>query len=155
MTNTYTINGNSADTITIDTSSYTIDTSSFPSIGTITLNGAGASGTYLTSGSGTYTTTWASPPTNFGSSNGSPVMTIPHGEDRVVIEEQATLDVKGNVVINGIDLEQRLSTIEQVLNIPTRDVRMEAKYPKLKKLYEEYMHELEKYKTWDRVKNES
>jgi hypothetical protein len=29
---------------------------------------------------------------------------------------------------------------------------MEAKYPKLAELYKQYMHELEKYKTWERIK---
>jgi hypothetical protein len=55
--------------------------------------------------------------------------------------------------MNGVNLEKRLSTIEQVLNIPTRDATMEEKYPKLKKIYEEYITELEKYKTWDNIKD--
>ena len=47
-----------------------------------------------------------------------------------------TLDVKGNLVINGRDLEERLNTIEKVLNIPERDVKLETKHPKLKELYD-------------------
>lgn len=71
---------------------------------------------------------------------------------------QNTLEVSGeirtpNIKLNGISLEERLSTIEQVLNVPTRDATMEQKYPKLKKIYEEYMRELEKYKTWERIKD--
>lgn len=115
----------------------------------------GSSGQVLTaSGSNgtTYTTSWANPNTNFSSSNGNPILTIPHGEEKVIVGEKATLDVKGNVVINGIDLEERLSTIEKVLQIPTRDVTMETKHPKLAELYKQYMHELEKYKTWERIK---
>ena len=64
----------------------------------------------------------------------------------------AGLEVKGTVVINGRDLEERISTIEKVLQIPQRDVTMESKYPKLKKLYEEYMRELDKLRTWDALK---
>lgn len=79
-------------------------------------------------------------------------MTIPHGEEKVILEKEATLEVKGNVVINGFDLEERISTIEKVLQIPQRDVTMESKYPKLKKLYEEYMRELDKLRTWDALK---
>lgn len=112
--------------------------------------------TYSTTG---YTTissgssyNWTQPPTNFYSSNQKTVMSIPHGEEKMVLEKEATLEVKGNVVINGLDLEERLKIIEKVLCIPQRDVTMEAKYPKLKGLYEQYMHELERYKTWDRVK---
>ena len=61
---------------------------------------------------------------------------------------------KGTFKFNGVDLEERLNTIETLLQIPTRDVTMEAKYPKLEKLYKEYMSELEKYKTWERIKGE-
>ena len=81
-------------------------------------------------------------------------MTIPHGEEKVVLEKSATLEVKGSVVINGVDLEERLSTIETLLQIPTRDVTMETKHPKLAELYKQYMHELEKYKTWERIKGD-
>lgn len=113
----------------------------------------GSSGQFLTSLSNG-TTTWNTPNQNFVSNNGVPLMTIPSGESTVVLEEKATLDVKGTVKINGVDLEERLSTIETLLQIPTRDVTMEAKHPKLKALYEEYMHELEKYRTWHRIKGE-
>ena len=64
----------------------------------------------------------------------------------------ASLEVNGKVTINGQDLEERLSTIEKLLQIPQRDVTMESKYPKLKKLYEEYMRELDKLRTWDALK---
>jgi hypothetical protein len=65
------------------------------------------------------------------------------------------LEVKGRVVINGVDLEERLNTIEKVLCIPERDVKLEKNHPKLKKLYDQYIHELEKYRTWDRIKGEA
>jgi hypothetical protein len=81
-------------------------------------------------------------------------MTIPNGANTIQIEPTATLDVKGNIVMNGVDLNERLKTIETVLQIPTRDATMEAKHPKLAKLYKEYMKELEKYKTWDRIKGD-
>ena len=66
----------------------------------------------------------------------------------------AELEVKGRMVINGIDLEERLKTIEQVLTIPERDVKLEKKHPKLKKLYDEYIHALAKYRTWEAIKGE-
>lgn len=99
------------------------------------------------------TISWAAPPPhNFVSNNGQPIMTVPANSQTVVLEEKATLEVKGTVKINGVDLEERLSTIEKVLQIPTRDVTMETKHPKLAELYQQYMHELEKYKTWNRIK---
>lgn len=65
-----------------------------------------------------------------------------------------SLEVKGKMVINGVDLEERLKTIEQVLTIPERDVKLEAKHPKLKKLYDEYIHALAKYRTFEAIKGE-
>jgi hypothetical protein len=64
------------------------------------------------------------------------------------------LEVKGRMVINGIDLEERLKTIEKVLCIPERDVILEKKYPKLKKLYDEYINALGKYRTFEAIKGE-
>ena len=64
------------------------------------------------------------------------------------------LEVKGRMVINGIDLEERLNTIERVLTIPERDVILERKHPKLKKLYDEYIHALAKYRTFESIKGD-
>ncbi len=142
MTVTYNPNTN----ITIANGGYSTTGSS-----TVTVTGAG-SGYVLTGASGTsYTTTWANPNTNFNDGSDT-IMSIPYGSKTVEITEHATLDVKGNVKINGVDLEERLERIETLLQIPTRDVTMEAKYPKLKKIWEEYNRELAKLKTWDALK---
>ena len=92
--------------------------------------------------------------TNFHNGSGETLMTIPQGGKEVVLEKAATLEVRGNLVMNGVDLDERLKTIEKVLQIPERDVIMESKHPRLKQLYEEYMHELEKYRTWHRIKGD-
>jgi hypothetical protein len=89
---------------------------------------------------------------NFVSNGGTTLMSVPFDKKEVVLEEQATLDVKGRVRLNGEFLDERLERIETVLQIPTRDVTMETKHPKLAELYKAYMQELEKYKTWDRLK---
>jgi hypothetical protein len=94
---------------------------------------------------------YQSPPSNFHDGT-DPVMVIPHGSKSVQIPKTATLDVIGTVKINGLDLEERLNTIETLLQIPQRDVTMESKYPKLAELYKQYMRELEKLKTWDALK---
>jgi len=65
-----------------------------------------------------------------------------------------TIEVKGNMVINGVDLEERLKTIEKVLSIPERDVILEKKHPKLKKLYDEYITALGKYRTFEAIKGD-
>ena len=64
------------------------------------------------------------------------------------------LEVKGRMVLNGQDLEERLNTIEKVLQIPERDVILEKKYPKLKKLYDEYINALGKYRTFESIKGD-
>ena len=65
-----------------------------------------------------------------------------------------TIEVKGTMVINGRNLEERLNTIEKVLQIPERDVKLEAKHPKLKKLYDEYITALGKYRTFEAIKGD-
>ena len=112
---------------------------------------------YSISGSNGYTNTintasWVN--TNFQSSNSKPVLTMPHGEEKMILEKDATLEVKGTVKINGLDLEERLNIIERVLMIPERDATIEAKYPSLKKKFDEYISTLEKYKTFERIKGE-
>lgn len=100
------------------------------------------------------TAVWQNPTTNLSNSNGDAVLTIPHNKKEVILEKAATLDVKGNIVMNGIDLEERLKTIEKVLQIPERDVILEKKYPKLKKMYDEYIAALGKYRTFEAIKGD-
>ncbi|NDG32980.1 hypothetical protein EB118_23295 [bacterium] len=66
--------------------------------------------------------------------------------------DSSSLEVKGKIIHNGQDLEERLQTIERVLMIPERDPELERQYPKLKKKYDDYIKELEKYRTWERIK---
>jgi hypothetical protein len=109
---------------------------------------------YSISGSNGYlstnTASWAN--TNFQSSNSKPILTMPHGKEEVILEKDATLEVKGTVKINGIDLEERLKIIEKVLAIPERDAIMESKYPSLKKKFDDYINTLEKYRTFEKIK---
>lgn len=117
---------------------------------TLPVNQSTYSGTITTSGYNG--TSWSSP--NWNSSNHRPVLTIPNGEEKVVLEPQATLEVKGKVVINGLDLDERLKIIERLLMIPERDAIMESKYPSLKKKFDEYIKDLEKYRMWESIKGE-
>ena len=98
-------------------------------------------GQFLTSGSNG--TTWAN--STVGT---NPALTIKQ-------TNPPELEVKGRMVINGRDLEERLDTIEKVLQIPKRDVILEKKHPKLKKLYDEYINELSKYKMWHSIKGDN
>ena len=71
-----------------------------------------------------------------------------------VTQSPPELEVKGRLVLNGQDLEERLNTIEKVLQIPERDVILEKKHPKLKKLYDEYIAALGKYRTFESIKGD-
>ena len=103
--------------------------------------GTGGAGQFLTTG-GINGTTW----TNTSGYQLNPSV--------VVTSDPASLEVKGKIIHNGKDLEERLSTIEKVLMIPERDVKLEKKYPKLKKLYDEYIKELSKARMWESIKGE-
>jgi hypothetical protein len=108
-----------------------------PTVGT--LYAGGTSGQFLTSGS-----------------NGTSWTNTTSIADSVMVARNnpAELEVKGRMVLNGRDLEERLDTIEKVLQIPERDVKLEKKHPKLKKLYDEYIHALAKYRTFEAIKGE-
>lgn len=80
--------------------------------------------------------------------------TTPYDSILVANQNPAQLEVKGRMVINGRDLEERLKTIEKVLQIPERDVILEKKHPKLKKLYDDYINALGKYRTFESIKGD-
>ena len=80
--------------------------------------------------------------------------TTPYDAVLVANQNPASLEVKGRMIINGVDLEERLNTIEKVLQIPERDVILEKKHPKLKKLYDEYINALGKYRTFESIKGD-
>ena len=73
-------------------------------------------------------------------------MKIPAGDE-------GTIQITGKIKWNGEDLEKRIERIESFLYIPSRDVIMEEKYAKLKKLWNDYYIALEEYKTWERLKD--
>ena len=143
MTHTYTINNTTANTGTI-TFGGAGGLTNQP-LGKITISSGGAGSTSTFGGAGQiYTTTgtnttWATP--------NSEVM-------RINQTNPPELEVKGRLVLNGQDLEERLDTIEKVLQIPERDVKLEKKHPKLKKLYDDYINALGKYRTFEAIKGD-
>jgi len=110
----------------------------------------------------TTSTTAAETPGQFLTSNGSNgtywatgTTTTANEVLRINQTNPPQLDVKGRMFINGVDLEERLNTIEKVLMIPERDVKLEAKHPKLKKMYDAYIKELSKYRMWEQIKGDN
>lgn len=104
----------------------------------------GTSGTYTTSlaGGGGYLISNGTFSNSYSMADN--VMTV-NGSD-------SSLTVKGKVIINGKDLEERLSNLEKVLGIPEYDGEMFIKYPSLKVKYDDYINELSKKRTWDALK---
>jgi hypothetical protein len=118
-----------------------------PGYGAVPTTATPLSGQFLTS-TGTTTTPYYTTGTNS-------TWVTPNSEVmRINQTNPPTIEVKGNMVINGRDLEERLDTIEKVLQIPERDVKLEKKHPKLKKLYDEYITALGKYRTFEAIKGE-
>lgn len=110
------------------------------SAGNLVYTTNGTAGQFLTS-SGSNGTSWTTTAT-------------PYDSVLIAKNNPAELEVKGKMVLNGRDLEERLDTIEKVLQIPERDVKLEKKHPKLKKLYDEYITALGKYRTWESIKGD-
>ena len=63
-----------------------------------------------------------------------------------------TLIVDGRAIIKDRDILQELDEMRDALLLLKRDVDMEAKYPRLKELKDEYERALEKYTTFDTLK---
>jgi len=68
--------------------------------------------------------------------------------------DPANGSVKINVplLVNGRDIMKELDEMRDALLLLKRDVDMEAKYPRLKELKDEYAVALEKYKTFNTLK---
>ena len=97
-----------------------------------------APGPGLTVGSGVVNT-------NYVFANGS------NGISAVDISSSVT-KINTPLLVNGRDVMAELDEIRDVLLLLRRDVDMEAKYPKLKQLADEYRLQLEKYKTFELIK---
>ena len=56
------------------------------------------------------------------------------------------------LIVNGRDVIKELDEMRDALLLLKRDVDMESKYPRLKELKDEYERALEKYKTFEAIK---
>lgn len=85
-------------------------------------------------------------PTITSTSLGSSAITI-NGDP-----SNGSMRVDVPLIVSGRDVMKELDEMRDVLLLLRRDVDMEAKYPKLKELKDEYERTLEKYKTFDILK---
>lgn len=66
--------------------------------------------------------------------------------------ENGSMRVDVPLIVNGRDVVKELDEMRDALLLLKRDVDMEAKYPKLKALKDEYERALEKYTTFETIK---
>ena len=154
MSHTYTKSNTTANTVTLTSGTSSIGYGAIPPLTAsqvFTINtGAGSGGSASTfGGAGQIYTTNGTGASNWATTS-SPLDTV----IKISQTNPPELEIKGRMVINGVDLEERLSTIERVLRIPERDVKLEKKHPKLKKLYDDYINALGKYRTFEAIKGE-
>ena len=86
-------------------------------------------------------------PTTVGTNPGSYYIT-----DNTMNPALTVNDSAPNLIIDGRDVLAELDEMRDALLLLKRDVDMEAKYPRLKELKDEYKRTLEKYKTFEALK---
>ena len=67
--------------------------------------------------------------------------------------DAASIKCDGTLEVQGRDVLSELDEMRDALMLIKRDVDMEAKYPKLKELKDEYAKQLAKYATFDAIKD--
>ena len=85
----------------------------------------------------------------------SPVITTASlGQSGITIDGgiNGSMRVDVPLIVNGRDVMKELDEMRDSLLLLKRDMDMEAKYPRLKELKDEYERALEKYKTFDTLK---
>lgn len=103
-------------------------------------------------------TSWASsPPTSLPRSYFSKVSPHPGAHNivgaEVEIAQAKTMQIDMPLVVQGRDVMKELDEMRDALLLIKRDVDMEAKYPRLKEIKDEYEAQLAKYKTFDILKD--
>ena len=87
---------------------------------------------------------------------GSSASTWTYAPNDIVIADNTTtnttLKVDGTLEVQGRDVMKELDEMRDALLLLKRDVDMEAKYPRLKEIKDEYEAALAKYTTFDTLK---
>jgi len=88
------------------------------------------------------------------SNSPSSICTTSIADSKVTIDggENGSMRVDVPLVVDGRDVMREIDEMRDALLLLKRDVDMEAKYPRLKELKDAYERQLEKYKTFDTLK---
>ena len=89
-----------------------------------------------------------------GHTGGTVSTTTRLGDSKVTIDggENGSMRVDVPLIVNGRNVMKELDEMRDVMLLLRRDVDMEAKYPRLRELKDEYERALEKYQTFDTLK---
>ena len=100
----------------------------------------------------TYATSIGHLPSNIAS--GTISTTTRLGDSKVTIDGGANGSMRVDVplIVNGRDVMKELDEMRDAMLLLRRDVDMEAKYPRLKEIKDEYEAALAKYTTFDTLK---
>jgi hypothetical protein len=115
-----------------------------PPLSTVKISAIGGGG-----GSGLVTTSGL----NGVSWNASSNYTVSNLNNSTLTLESTVTKITTPLEVNGRDILKELDEMRDALLLLKRDIRMEEKYPKLKELKDAYERALEKYKTFDAIKD--
>lgn len=73
-------------------------------------------------------------------------MSITNGND-------ATVTINAPLIVDNIDVAKTLKEVMSVLGVVSRDIAREEKYKGLKEAAKEYERQLDKYKTFETIKD--
>ena len=104
---------------------------------------------YPYSGSAVSSGTYSS---NYISSNNITTTSLADAKVRIDGGENGKMKVDVPLIVHGRDVMEEIDEMRDALLLLNRDVDMEAKYPRLKELKDEYERALEKYKTFEAIK---
>ena len=85
---------------------------------------------------------------------GSTISSTSIADAKITIDGGANGSMRVDVplIVNGRDVMKELDEMRDAMLLLRRDVDMEAKYPRLKEIKDEYEAALEKYTTFDTLK---
>jgi hypothetical protein len=100
----------------------------------------------------TYSTSIGHLPGNNITSGSISTTSIADSKIRIDGGENGSMRVDVPVIVNGRDVMKELDELRDAMLLLKRDVDMEAKYPRLKEIKDEYERALAKYTTFDTLK---
>jgi hypothetical protein len=91
---------------------------------------------------------------NYGVNNTISVGAVNITSDSLITMNGKTrkVQVTAGLEVNGRDVLKELDEMRDALLLLKREIDMEARYPRLKEIKDMYDQELEKYKTFERLK---